>query len=301
MKKMRLHIYIAMAFFLTFFIVGSFLDLEISKMAFIKDHGFGIAVSALSMNLGYGVIALMGGIVFHHALKFRDIAWQKILIIVFALAFYGCATYFAGEEFFGENGWYGVAPEWVGYLIAAPLMAGCSVSGYFIAKKVNNPSLFFLMVVGALFIVLALIIGTVLIKNFFHRPRYRIVVYEGYADFYPWWERCVDYKSIMAQFGLLKEEFRSFPSGHTSVCSLVMLFVVVLPFILNKEIKHQVLYFYLALLYALFVANTRIVVGAHFMSDVGMGGLITTTCLYIYYEIILHYPSLYKEKEVTQE
>ena len=298
-KKMRIHIYIAMAVFLGLFIAGSFVDLDVSRNIFIKDHGFGIAVAALSMNVGYAVMAIMGGIVCFHSLKIAKVSWERILTGLFALALFGCSVYFDGKEFFGENGWYGVAPEWVGYIIALPIMGGCSYLGYYLGKKANNPRLIFLLIIGAVFIGLSLIVGTTIVKNIFHRPRYRILVHDGYVGFHAWWERCTNYKEIIDSTGILKEEFKSFPSGHTSVCALPMLFIIILPFILNKEVKFEILYFYIALIYALFVAYTRVVVGAHFMSDVGMGGLLTTTCLYIYYEIILHKPELY-EKQVVE-
>ena len=288
-----------MAVFLGLFIAGSFVDLDVSRNIFIKDHGFGIAVAALSMNVGYAVMAIMGGIVCFHSLKIAKVSWERILTGLFALALFGCSVYFDGKEFFGENGWYGVAPEWVGYIIALPIMGGCSYLGYYLGKKANNPRLIFLLIIGAVFIGLSLIVGTTIVKNIFHRPRYRILVHDGYVGFHAWWERCTNYKEIIDSTGILKEEFKSFPSGHTSVCALPMLFIIILPFILNKEVKFEILYFYIALIYALFVAYTRVVVGAHFMSDVGMGGLLTTTCLYIYYEIILHKPELY-EKQVVE-
>lgn len=300
-RKMRLHILIAMAVFLGLFIAGSFVDLQLSEKIFIKDHWFGIAVAALSMNVGYAVLAFMGGIVLFHAIKFSKVNWQKAVVYLLSAAFLGAAIFFDGKEFFGENGWYGVVPEWVGYLVALPLMGGCYYVGYILGKKANNPRLLYLMIVGAIFIGLSLIIGTTVVKNIFHRPRYRLAVHDGYVGFHAWWERCSNYQDIMKSSGLFKEEFRSFPSGHTSVCALPMLFIVILPFILGKEVKFQVIYFYLALLYALFVAYTRVVVGAHFLSDVGMGGLLTTTCLYIYYEIIIHKPEIYQVPEAKVE
>ena len=298
MKKMRLHIFIAMAVLVVMVIVGSFVDLNLNQAIFSQNNGFGLTVAALSMNLGYGVIALMGGVVCYHALKLAKVTWQKIVIGLFSLAFLGAAIYFDAGEFFGKNGWYGVAPEWVGYFIATPLMGGCSVLGYYLAKKVNNPRLWILMAIGAAFIGLSLIVGTTVVKNIFHRPRFRLAIYQEHIEFYPWWKRCSDYKHLMEIHNLSKEEFKSFPSGHTSVCALTMFGVVLLPFIMGKELKHQVVYFYCALAYTVFVAFTRLIVGAHFLSDVGMGGLITLICLYIFYEIILHNPKLYEEEKL---
>ena len=297
MLKMRLHLYIAMGVFLVMFIVGSFLDLQIAQDIFSDKNGFGLTVAALSMNLGYAVIAAMGGIVLYHGVKLAKLTWQKVIFIIGSFFFLGAAIYFDAKEFFGPNGWTDVAPEYMGYLIATPLMGGAMYLGYLVGKKANNPQLWILMVVGAFFIGLSLIIGTTVVKNIFHRPRYRIAVADGCCDFYPWWERCHDYKSIMNFFEIGKEEFKSFPSGHTSVCALTMFGVILYPFVTGKELKHQVLYFYIGMAYTLFVAFTRMLVGAHYLSDVGMGGLISLICTYIYYEIIIHKPILYKKEE----
>lgn len=300
MMKMRLHIYIAMGVFLALFILGSFVDLELNRALFSKDNGFGLSVAALSMNLGYAVIAFMGGVIIYHAHKLNKVSWQRICFLIGGLTYLGVAIHFDAGEFFGENGWYGVVPEWVGYFIATPIMASATVGGYFVARQANNPRLWILMVVGAFFIGLSLIIGTTVVKNIFHRPRYRLAVYEGYVGFYPWWERCKNYKDIMALSGLSKEEFKSFPSGHTSVCALTMFFVVLYPFVSGKELKYQPVYFYLALIYTLFVAFTRLLVGAHYLTDIAMGGLITLVCLYIYYEIILHKTEIYQAPQVEE-
>ena len=145
MKKMHLHIYIAMGIFIAMFIVGSFLDLEISKAIFVENHGFGLSVAALSMNLGYAVIAMMGGVVFYHALKFSKVVWQKIFFILLALAFYGVAVYFDAKEFFGKNGWYNPEIVFGGYLLAAPIMFGASFGGFVLGKKADNPRLWILI------------------------------------------------------------------------------------------------------------------------------------------------------------
>ena len=303
MKSIRIHIYIALGIFLALFIVGSFLDLQINEGLFSQNNGFGLTVAALSMTLGYGVIAFMGGIVLYHGAKFADKGWLKAIFFVLALAFWGVSIYYDGKEFFGENGWNLQDLVFLGYVIAMPLMGGFMGLGYYAGKKANNPRLWLMMVIGAIFIALSLIIGTTVVKNIFHRPRYRIAVYNGYVDFYPWWKRCSNYKDLVQTFSISSEEFKSFPSGHTSVCATSMMGVIMLPYIFNKPIKHQLLYFYIALAYTLFVAFTRLLVGAHYMSDVAMGGIISLLCTYVFYEIILHNPKLYKlpEQEVVAQ
>lgn len=305
MKKMRLHLYIVIGVFLTLIVLGSFFDLQINQAIFSQNNGFGIAVAGLSLIVGYGVISMMGGVVAYHALKITKVTWQKILFMLLGLVYFGVATYFAGKEIFGPNAWYMPSISWAGYLIAAPLMGGMSFLGFLLGKKANNPKLWILMVVGAAFIIVALILGTTVVKSILHRPRYRLAIYEYGVPFHEWWEKCGNYKDYMTTFGLLSEEFKSFPSGHTSVNAMTMLGVIILPFILGKEVKNQILYFYLGLVWTLFVGFTRMLVGAHFLSDIGFGGLITAVCLYCYYEVILNCPKIYttlpKEVETKTE
>ena len=302
MKKMRLHIFIAMGIFLAMVIVGSFLDLQINQAIFSKNNGFGIAVAALSMLVGYGILAAIGGIFLYHGLKITKVMWQKIVFIgvsaaILVLTVILCAR----KEFFGINGWNIPNLVWLGYLLSTPVMGACMFGGYLLGKKANNPRLWILMAIAAGFIALALLIGTTAVKSIFNRPRFRILVSEHPNLFYNWWERCTNSSALISQYNVTPEEFKSFPSGHVSVAALAPLAAILLPFVLNKEVKYQVLYFYIGVAYALFVAFTRMLVGAHFMSDVGMGGLITLVCIYGFYEVALHNPKAYELPAVSEE
>ena len=304
MKKMRLHIFVAMGIFLVMIIVGSFLDLQIDQAIFSKNNGFGITVAALSMVVGYGVLAAMGGVFLYHGLKIAKATWQKVLFIVASVLVLGLTVFFcARKEFFGVNGWDIPNLLWLGYVLATPLMGASMFGGYYLASKANNPRLWLLILVAAAFAALALLLGTTAVKGIFNRPRYRILVSEHPNLFYNWWERCTNSKDLMEQYNVGTEEFKSFPSGHAAVSALTMFGVVIFPFVSGKELKNQVIYFYIGLAYTLFVAFTRLLVGAHYLSDVGMGALITTLCLYGFYEIALHYPHLYElpSNEGTEE
>jgi len=295
MKKMRLHIFIATGVFLVMIILGSFLDLQINQAIFSKDNGFGITVAALSMVVGYGVLSAMGGTFLYHGLKLTNVVWQKIIFIAASVGVLGLTVFFcARKEFFGINGWNIPSLVWLGYLLATPIMGACMFGGYIVAKKANNPKLWILVAIAAVFAALALLLGTTAVKGIFNRPRYRIIVSEHPNLFYNWWERCTNSNDLIKQYGVTSEEFKSFPSGHTAVSAISMLGVLLLPLALNKEIKHQVIYFYCGLVYTLFIAFTRIWVGAHFLSDVGMGGLITVLCIYAFYEVALHNEKYYQ-------
>lgn len=307
MKKMRLHIFIAMGVFVAMIIIGSFLDLKINQAIFSKDNGFGITVAALSMVVGYGVLSAMGGVFLHHGLTFAKATWQKVLfVIASAMVLVLTVVFCARKEFFGINGWNIPNLVWLGYLLSTPIMGACMYGGYYLANKANNPRLWILILVGAAFAALALLLGTTAVKSIFNRPRFRVVVSDQPNLFYNWWERCTNSKDIIAQYAakgvtITSEEFKSFPSGHVSVSTIAVLGVVLFPFVTGKECKYQVLAFYIALAYALFIAFTRMLVGAHFLSDVGMGGLITMLCIYGFYEVIIHNPKIYENPSLVSE
>ena len=63
--------------------------------------------------------------------------------------------------------------------------------------------------------------------------------------------------------------------------------------------KHQVLFFWLAFGWALVVMFSRILVGAHYLSDTAVGALLTIIFFYIANEIIVR--KLLKKEEVTSD
>jgi len=66
---------------------------------------------------------------------------------------------------------------------------------------------------------------------------------------------------------------KSFPSGHTAGAAMSFL-AMLLPYISKKAYKYRQLCFILPFIYTCVVAVTRLVMGAHYLSDVAMGGAV---------------------------
>ena len=288
MKKISLHIYIVLGIFLIGFIIGSFVDLSLMESLFSENNTFGLVLSVIGTMPGYGCLAILGGGMFAMALK-KDEFSIPYRFIFYVLMATGLVTsiFFAGREFFGVNGFSGAAPEWVGYLIALPVMAGLFYLGYRIAINSDNNRLWVLMIVLMIAIFIALVPGVTALKSIFHRPRYRIVVRYGYEEFHNWWQRCTNYKDVMAATNVGKDEFKSFPSGHVGAASVFMLCAAFLPLVNSKYERIQLPIFYAGLAWSLLIAFSRILVGAHFLSDVSMGGMLTTICLIVAYYVVM--------------
>ncbi len=73
---------------------------------------------------------------------------------------------------------------------------------------------------------------------------------------------------------------QSFPSGHTANCALSY-FMLALPYVSEKWKKHSVWCFVIPFVFTCILAFTRLVMGAHYLSDVTMGGTIGFTCVFI--------------------
>ena len=289
MKKMRLHIYIVLAIFVIGFIVGSFVDEALSTAIFSRDNSFGLTMSAIGTIPGYMILAFLGGGFFSIALyKDYKVAW-KVVLYVLAVACFGCGVFFAGREFFGPNGFTNDKIKWLGYLIILPVAAGCAYLGFRLSKKSKTPYLWLIYGVTAFFIFMALVPGVTLIKAIFHRPRWRTVTLSDYDGivFHSWWQRCSNYKDLMSQYGIISEEFKSFPSGHAGASAVFMLAVAVLPLLGKEYEKVQIPLFYAGFAWVLLVSFTRILVGAHFLSDVSMGGILTSVFMLINNEVLI--------------
>ena len=291
MKKMRLHIYILLGVFLIGFIVGSFVDLQLSTSIFYRDNAFGLTISAIGTIPGYMILAVLGGGFFALGLHKNYKVAYKVVLYVIAVACVGVAIFFSGREFFGPNGFEDAAPKWIGYLITTPIAGGCGFLGYVLTKKSNTPYLWLIFGIVAFFIFMSLVPGVTLLKAIFHRPRFRtlstVEAQVAGLEFHNWWQRCSDYKNYMSLLNVTSEEFKSFPSGHAGASAVFVLGISVLPLLDKKYEKLQIPLFYAGFAWVLFVSFTRILVGAHFLSDVSMGAMLTTIFMLINNEVLI--------------
>ena len=286
MKQIRLYLYITLGAFLALFIVGTFLDLQINQALFSDKNTFGLIVSVIGTTPGYGMFAIIGGGFLSLFFKKEEYkTWMRVLFLIATLGCLGASTYFAGREFFGPNGFYWVAKSFWGYFISLPVMVCFTYFGYVLTRKVDNKNLWIILLVALVAFAFALTAGVTLFKSIFHRPRFRAI--DGtLIPYYPWYERCVNYKGYMETYGLTSEEFKSFPSGHAAASMGVPLIAVFLPLIDEKYRKYRLPIFIGGLVFSLLVMFSRMLVGAHFLSDVSMGAMIVTICMIIGVEVL---------------
>ena len=287
MKQMRIPLYVTLGIALIGIIFGSFFDLQISTAIASSTSGFGLGVSIVGPTIGFMGLALFGGGFIGLAIHGQYPKWAKALFWVAGIAAYVVSVYFSGTEYFGVNGFYGNIPEWVGFIIAAIPLAGAEVGGYFLFRKTENKYAWVIYLIAFAVLLLTLVAGVTGLKAIFHRPRFRTVSTTA-IDFHNWWQPCRDYKNLMQAYGLVSEEFKSFPSGHTAEASILLVTTTFAPLVNPKLKKIQVPCFILAFAFVMLVGFARILAAAHYLSDVSMGASITIVFTIIANEIVIH-------------
>ena len=128
-------------------------------------------------------------------------------------------------------------------------------------------------------VIFANIIIINIIKIPWGRARYRLVAVNDQAYFMPWYQPGTTLKDTLVAQGVLKEEFKSFPSGHTANASC-MLLISLLPALSSKLANKKNILFITGFIWTLLVALSRIIMGAHYLTDT-MVALAVGTLVFI--------------------
>ena len=297
MKSMRIPLIIALGVAIIGIILGSFFDLQISSAIASANNGLGLTISAIGPMIGFMAVAAMGGGFISFIIKGKYHIAFKILFGVLGAACFGVSLKYPAGEWFGINGFYGAAPEWVGYLIVLLPEAAAGVGGYFLFKDNKNDKLWIIFCI-IIAILLATLAGSInLLKGIMHRPRFRLLATTDVVSFHNWWEPCKDYKDLMATYGFAKDNFKSYPSGHTAEASIILVAVTFLPFAGEKFKKYQMPLFYAACGLIVIVAFARILAAAHFLSDVSTGATLMIGLTVIVNEVVMRVKPLQVEEQ----
>lgn len=158
------------------------------------------------------------------------------------------------------------------------LSAGTIVLTARLARNADRDTL--LRVAFAVFLAIFLELMVVnFIKIPWGRARMRLVANDPRACFMPWWQAGGTLKATLTAVGVAAEEFKSFPSGHTANAA-TMLLLGLIPRIRPELQKYHKQLLAFGFLWAAVVAVTRIVMGAHYLTDTTVGFAVGLLCVY---------------------
>jgi membrane-associated phospholipid phosphatase len=245
-------------------VVFTFTDLPIMEGLYNVANPYGQIVS-MTGEAPFQFLAVLGGVL---VFRFRpkDLLWKNILygtigaVLAVFLAAYGGGLIYTYLDQFG----YGLR-LWVAFVVALVYLGGAIFVAYFI--KTNNPkgALAFGFYVLAMYAVIWL--AMVILKMLWFRPRYRFLISgrntTGIA-FRPWY---------VLSFGFWNDDYSSFPSGHV-MNALGLIALTGLSFFLPLSQKASLIIRIVAYVWAAMTGLARIIVGAHFATDVTAGFFI---------------------------
>ncbi|MBR4223934.1 MAG: phosphatase PAP2 family protein [Oscillospiraceae bacterium] len=121
-----------------------------------------------------------------------------------------------------------------------------------------------------------------IIKLCFARPRYRLIIQEiAGIGFTPWYMPFSGSKGLIGEMGLRAGDFRSFPSGHALECMGLTYVLPMLTYTNEKLKDRKTILYAAALVFAVMVCTSRMVMGAHFLSDVCAGSMLSLLASFI--------------------
>ena len=313
MKK-RFHFFIIIGILLIGFVLGSFFDLQIDKALWSENNAFGLIMASFGVYPCYAGLAFIGGGLMSTTIKRKELPlWCKIFSYILSCVAYIMAIYLCGKEWPSVNGYNIPQLAWLSYLISGIVFGGVYVAAYLVCRKGDVKQMWPMLLVMTAIFAIALLPAGFAIKLVIHRPRFRYLVRTGVTPFYNWWENCANYKEYIGRtidgFPITKEDFKSFPSGHSGTGMIMAMFLAYAPIFFNKLKGKETLMYYAGAAYGFLMMFSRMLVGAHFLTDTCMGSLIVMVVFYIANEFALkknffvpkEEPVEQKEEPVAQE
>ncbi len=267
-------IWCVVVLFLLVGVIASIWDFQISQFAFNPDSPWGIWIEKYGEIPGL-VIAIWALLLINVSLDISFWIWRWLLhILNWLLAellleyaiFRGIASWLALEHIedlllFAER--WGLVVRWsaISTILIAWLLLRAFAPGYCIRQKRFSKIAIWQMALSQLFIQV--------LKAVWGRVRFRELSQPG-AEFSPWY----------IPQGVVTSD--SFPSGHAGLgWMLLPLFLLFTSF--GRKVQMFVLS--LSICWAITVSSGRVVVGAHYSSDVWFGGLVTVMPFMLFYYI----------------
>lgn len=239
-------------------ILFTFLDLQFSKLVFDIESVYGKFFEAVGEIPGALIAAFC--VLLLLKTRNREIKWKNILSFI-CYGFLFVSFIFMGA--FMLVNYIELSYLWI--ILIAPIFA---IGLFFISKFVdtkNRTMVIRIALIGLIAFLCALIIINIL-KVVWNRPRFRDMGYiNNFEEFRIWLIPAAKGALTPDTFGI-GQAYSSFPSGHVAN-SAVIIWLTLLPTIMPRLKNKEGLFSIIAFVWVALVAVSRVVMGAHFMTD----------------------------------
>ncbi|MFR3908702.1 MAG: phosphatase PAP2 family protein [Collinsella sp.] len=245
-------------------LVGSFFDYQISSALFNSSSLFGRFIEAAG-ELPFELTASIAGVMLVRAVR-PDSRGSKWLAVLGILVNVGLAGY----EIIGSLRVGGKLIA-VQLVLTFVLVIVANLIVYRLTRTTEPDELArWALMVLAVWIAQAIILNAI-VKPLWSRPRMRVIEVTPGLNFQPWWVIGNPDKWAYIAAGVIKDGFKSFASGHTAHAAIGLMLAGLPTAAFKEKPSRRRVVFWTAAVVAALVAFGRIVIGAHFLSDVSCG------------------------------
>ena len=277
-KRSNISISVVAAILLALTGCGSIWDLEIANAIYIgempSENMFGIIISYLGIIPTFVGWSFLGASILCLSNKQAEDAPQKRMLKVFAVFLFVLSFFYFCNTLYISNANAFKIHFAVAYPIGIAVICVAAYFGFkFSDKSKDGELLKKALFLAAVSLVTLLIISCT--KEIMCRPRFRFVLATGNIDYFRnWWQSGRDLKASIAA-DIVTDEFASFPSGHSAYAMFaIFLFPAFGDYVRGlKKFKPQL--FVLGFIWWAVTALSRLTVGAHYLTDVTIAGLVT--------------------------
>lgn len=245
-------------------LVGSFFDYQISSALFNSSSLFGRFVEAAG-ELPFELTASVAGIMLVRSAR-PDSKASKWLAALGVLINVGLVGY----EIIGS---LRVGGKLIAFqlVLTFALAIAANLIAYRLTRDTDSDEVTrWALMVLAVWVAQAIILNVV-VKPLWSRPRMRVIEVTPGLNFQPWWVIGNPDKWSYIAAGVIKDGFKSFASGHTAHAAIGLMLAGLSAASFKEKPSRRRAVFWVAAVVAALVAFGRIVIGAHFLTDVSCG------------------------------
>ena len=298
-KRNDISIYITTAILLILTVCGSVWDWEISNAIYIgqrpSENMFGIIFSYIGIIPTFVGWSFLGASIFYLSKKQINNAKQRHWLIAFSILLFLLSFFYFCNTLYISNANAFEVHFAVAYSIGIAVICASAYLGYKLSKTSDDSDL----LKKALFLATVSLVTLIIIsstKEIMCRPRFRFVLAMNDTSYFKnWWQSGRALKASLGA-GVVTDEFASMPSGHSAYSMFAIFIFPALADYIHRLKKHKPHLFAIGFVWWATTSLSRITVGAHYLTDVTIAGLVT---ILAYGIVGLFQKSYLKQKRTT--
>ena len=278
MSKCKLLIPVTTAILVVLTALGSIWDLEIARAIYIgqmpSENMFGIVFSYIGIIPTFVGWSFLGASIFYLSKKQIEDAGKRRPLIAFAVLLFVLSFFYYCNTLYISNANAFEVHFAVAYSIGIALISLAAYLGYKLSERSEDGELLKKALFLAAVSLLTLLIISIT-KELMCRPRFRLVLAtEDVSYFKNWWQSGRALKESLGS-DVVTDEFASFPSGHSAYSMFAIFMFPTLADYVRRLRNFKPQLFVLGFAWWALTALSRLSVGAHYLTDVAIAGLVT--------------------------